>query len=51
MSGRIPTPGDDPAVSSDDSGDEADELSEWETIEMQRRLQLETQYFEGGIEG
>jgi hypothetical protein len=45
------TPNPDRAASSDDAGDEAQELTDWEQVEMQRRLQLETQYFEGGMEG
>ena len=44
-------PSPDRVASSDDAGDEAEELSEWEQIEIQRRLQLEVQSFEGGIEG
>ncbi|MFH8250982.1 hypothetical protein ACH3VR_11495 [Microbacterium sp. B2969] len=35
----------------DDPAAEEDGLAEWEKIEMQRRLQLEVQSFENGIEG
>jgi len=49
MSGR--TPKDDATISSDDAGDESEELSDWEAVQIQRRLQLEVQAFEGGIEG
>ena len=45
------TPNPDRAKSSDDAGDEAEELTDWEQIEIQRRLQLEVQSFEGGMEG
>ena len=44
-------PSRDRAVSSDDAGDESEELSDWEAVEIQRRLQLEVQAFENGMEG
>ncbi|WP_243076782.1 hypothetical protein [Microbacterium sp. SS28] len=49
--GEQAAPSPDRVASSDDSGDESEELSEWEQIEIQRRLQLEVQSFEGGMEG
>ena len=51
MSGRNHTPDEDPAHSSDDPGVEAEELTAAEVVEIQRRIQLEVQAFEGGIQG
>lgn len=51
MTGRIHTPNEDPARSSDDSGDEAEELTAAEAVEIQRQIQLEVQRFEAGMEG
>ena len=46
---------DEPAKSeptaSKDAVEENEDLAKWEEIEIQRRLQLEVQSFEGGIEG
>jgi len=51
MAGRIHTPNEDPARSSDDSGDESEELTAAEAVEIQRQIQLEVQRFEAGMEG
>ena len=51
MTGRIPTPDGERAHSSDDAGDESDELTPAEEIEIQRQIQLEVQRFEAGMEG
>ncbi|MEU1973556.1 hypothetical protein ABZ477_18010 [Microbacterium sp. NPDC019599] len=40
-----------PAVPAKDAVEENADLAAWEEIEIQRRLQLEVQSFEGGIEG
>jgi len=51
MSGRNDTPKEDRAQSSDDPGDEAEQLTAAEAIEIQRQIQLEVQRFEAGMEG
>ena len=51
MSRGIHNPDEDRVRSSDDAGDEAEELTAAEAIEIQRQIQLEVQRFEGGMEG
>ena len=51
MTGRIPTPDEERAHSSDDAGDESEELTPAEEIEIQRQRQLEVERFEAGMEG
>jgi len=51
MTARIHIPHGERGDSSDDAGDESEELTPAESVEIQRQIQLEVQRFEAGMEG